>query len=118
MILTVLVQLPLFQVAAQQLGSGSDDVNISLWRVIAILVFLALLIAAAWAVIRARGGTLRFWNSHHIDRRLKITEVSRVGPQSTLCLAHYDGREYLIAFGAQGATLIDSRQIADGNPVQ
>lgn len=95
-------------VLAQRLGGGNVDGGLSPWRVIATLVFLALICAVAWFVVRKKGGTLPLWQGSD-NRRIQIVEITRVAPQSSLCLARYDGKDILLAFTAQGVTVIDTK---------
>lgn len=104
-----LMEVPLL---AQNLAGGSDRADLSAWRAIAVLLFLALLCAAAWCLVRRAGGTLPLWQGRHA-RQIEVLEVARVAPQASLCLARMGDKEFLIAFTAQGATLIETRLVAE-----
>ena len=92
--------------SAQRLGQGDD--GISPWRVVAtLLLCLALAVAAAFALryrIANRGIAL----FAPAARRLQLIETVRLGPQNNLCVVRYDARDYLIAAGPQGVTVIHS----------
>jgi flagellar biogenesis protein FliO len=90
---------------AQQLGQGQDP-EISFGRVIASVIFILTLGAAALWIVKLRGGQVQLFSKRE-DRRLKLLETSRLSPQSSLCLAVLDDKEYLIAITPGGATLLD-----------
>jgi flagellar biogenesis protein FliO len=92
---------------AQTLGQG-DEVGISLWRVLASLLIIVIFGVGALLVVRMRTGQLKLWEPA-ASRRLQIVEVSRVVPQSALCLVRLDGSEYLIAITAGSVALIEKR---------
>jgi flagellar biogenesis protein FliO len=97
---------------AQTLGQG-DDTGVSLWRVLVSLLLIALIGAGALVTIKMRTGRLKLWELAS-DRRLRILEISRITPQSALCLVSLDDHEYMIAVTSGGATLIEKR---DARPV-
>jgi flagellar biogenesis protein FliO len=99
---------PLF---AQQLGRGSADTDFSLWRVFAAIAFLAVLAGIAWALVRARGRPLQLFKPI-TERRIEIVETARISTQASLCLARFDGAEYLVAVTPGGATLLEKRPVA------
>lgn len=107
----LLLSLPLTPAVAQQLGQGTDAADLTVWRMVAAFVFVAVLIAAAWLIVRHRGGALPFLQKPG-DRRINILEIARVSPQSQICLLRFEDREYLIALTAQGAHVIETR-VAD-----
>jgi flagellar biogenesis protein FliO len=94
----------------QTLGQG-DEVGISIWRVLASLLLILVIGAGALLVVRMRTGQLKLWQPA-ANRRLQICEISRITPQSALCLVTFDDHEYLIALTSGGATLIEKRQKA------
>jgi flagellar biogenesis protein FliO len=102
-------------VSAQQLGQGSSGADISSWQIFSLLIFLALLVAAALALVKFRGRPLQFFRPA-ADRRIEIIETARMSVQSTVCLIRYDGFDYLLAITAQSVTVIDknaSKPIVD-----
>jgi flagellar biogenesis protein FliO len=92
---------------AQTLGHG-DEAGISVWRVFASLLAILVVAAAAFTVVRKRTGQFKLWEPA-ANRRLRIIEISRITPQSALCLVSLDGIEYLVAVTGGGATLIEKR---------
>jgi len=105
--------------AAPALATGSaPDIP---WLRLGIAILLGLLLAgaAAWLLRRhaARGGRKRSIShilSHlspgakgALHRRIRIVETRRASQHGDLCLVEADGRTYLLALTAGGATLID-----------
>jgi flagellar biogenesis protein FliO len=95
-------------VYAQQLGQGSADTDISLWRVFATLIFLAVLTAIAWVLIKVRGRPLQIFGPA-AARQIEILEVARISPQSSLSLVRFDGTEYLLATTPHSTTVVEKR---------
>ena len=90
---------------AQTLGRG-EDIGVSWWRVVLLLVLLTgLALSGAWIVHR-RGGSLRLLAPMG-ERRLRVIETTRLSPQAHLCIASCDGAEFLIAVTQNGATVLD-----------
>lgn len=106
---------PFCAASAQQLGQGTNAADLTVWRAIAALVFIGILVAAAWLIVRNRGGKLHFLQKAG-DRRVKLLEVTRISPQSQLCLIEYGDKEYLLAVTAQGASIIESRPSPQATP--
>lgn len=102
--------LPFDAATAQQLGQGTDAADLTLWRFLGALVFILLLVAGAWVVVRSRGGALPFLQNANY-RRVKLLEVQRISPQSQICLIEFESTEYLLGVTAQGMTVIDSRSV-------
>jgi len=90
----------------QQLGGG-DDVEVSLWRVIAGVAVVLIFGVAALVFGKARVDALRLWTPA-ASRRVRVIETVRISPQSSLCLAAFDGREYLIALTPGSATVVET----------
>jgi flagellar biogenesis protein FliO len=103
--------LPVTPLFAQQLGQGTADTDFSLWRVFAAVAFLAVLAGIAWALVKARGRPLQFFKPI-TQRRIEIVETARISTQASLCLARFEGAEYLLAVTPGGATLLEKRPIA------
>jgi flagellar biogenesis protein FliO len=93
---------------AQQLGQGSADADLSLWRVFATLLFLLSLVTSAWVLIKARGRPLPIFGPASA-RQIEIIEVARISPQSTLSLVRFDGAEYLLAMTPNSTTVVEKR---------
>lgn len=113
LLLVLSVPFSLQPALAQQLGQGTDAADLTAWRFMGAAIFVAVLAAAAWLMIRRRGGNLPIFQNIEA-RRVKILEVSRLSPQAQLCLLHFDGEEYLIAFTAQAATVIATKSVDKG----
>lgn len=83
---------------AQQLG-GAQTADISIWRVLAALLFCLVLAAAAAFALRYRmTGRLDI----HLrmagpTRRMTLVDRLRLTPQAELCLVTIDGQECLLA---------------------
>jgi hypothetical protein len=95
---------------AQQLGRGDDD-GIALWRVFAGVAVVLILGGAALVFGKSRAIDLRLWTPV-ASRRIKVIETVRISPQSSLCLAAFDGREYLIALTPGSATVVETNAAA------
>lgn len=93
---------------AQQLGQGSAEADLSLWRVFATLIFLLVLVTIAWVLIKARGRPLPIFGPASA-RQIEIVEIARISPQSTLSLVRFDGAEYLLAMTANSTTVVEKR---------
>lgn len=106
-----IVLLPFNSLAAQQLGQGTDAADLTVWRLLGALLFIALVIAGAWAVIRNRGGTLPFLQKV-TPRRIKLLEIQRISPQSQICLIEFENTEYLVALTSHSVNVIETRRIA------
>jgi flagellar biogenesis protein FliO len=106
-----IVLLPFNSLAAQQLGQGTDAADLTVWRLLGALLFIALLIAGAWAVIRNRGGTLPFFQKV-TPRRIKLLEIQRISPQSQIFLIEFENTEYLVALTSHSVNVIETRPIA------
>lgn len=96
---------------AQRLGQGSEASTVSYGQVVGVILFLLVLIVSAWFVVRARGGGFTLL-ANPADKRLRVIETVRLSPNATLCLAQLDETEYLVAFTAQGAQLLDKHAVA------
>ena len=106
--------LLLFQpAAAQTLGQGSD-VEISVWRIVATLVLCTMLAVGGAFLLKARQGSLPLGSFlPKQNRRLRLVESLRLGPQADLCIVECDGRELLIAASAQGTRLLANLPLAE-----
>jgi flagellar biogenesis protein FliO len=93
---------------AQQLGQGSADADISLWRVFATLIFLLILVTIAWVLIKVRGRPLPIFGPVSA-RQIEIVEVARISPQASLSLVRFDGAEYLLAMTPNSTTVVEKR---------
>ncbi len=106
---------------AQHLGGGAD-VDVPWWRVAAVLVLCVLMAGAAIYAARFRlfrnAGTAA-WPSSFFDavklmapapRRLKVIETVRLSHQVDICLVSCDDVEFIIAAGANGATVVAQPQ--------
>jgi hypothetical protein len=92
---------------AQTLSGGDPGPDVSLWRIIAaLLLCVGLAIAAVFAMRRrfgAGGGLVLFANR---ERRMHLVECIRPSPALGICLIRCDDKEYLVAVGPQGGSLI------------
>lgn len=100
--------VPIHAAMAQQLGQGTDAADLTGWRILATLLFLGLLVAGAIFALRNSKSAIPFFRSAD-ERRVRMLETIRISPQTQLCLLAFEGREYLIAFTAQGASVIETR---------
>lgn len=90
-------------VAAQQLAQG-DGVDVSIWRVVISLLFCIALAAGAIFALRRKLPTSTLFKRVGINR-LKLVDQISLGPQRGVYLIELDGREYLVLFSQQGASL-------------
>jgi hypothetical protein len=94
---------------AQTLSGGDLGPDVSIWRVVAALVLCLALAAGAVFALRHRlgvgGSPLAFFASG--QRRMQLLEAIRPHPATAICLVRCDGKDYLIAVGPQGGSLID-----------
>jgi flagellar biogenesis protein FliO len=93
---------------AQQLGQGSADADLSLWRVSATLIFLLILVTIAWVLTKVRGRPLPIFGLAPA-RQIEIVEVARISPQSSLSLVRFDDAEYLLAMTPSSTTIVEKR---------
>lgn len=106
---------------AQTLGQG-DSHDIAWWRVGGALALCLLLAVAAGLALRMRqGGGARLSPGKFASlpgalrllergpRTLQLVETLRLSHQLDICLIRWEGRDYLIAAGPQGATLLAER---------
>jgi flagellar biogenesis protein FliO len=104
----MVLSLPATPLFAQQLGQGSADADISLWRLFATLIFLLILVTIAWVLIKVRGRPLQIFGAA-AERQIEIIEVARVSPQASLSLVRFDGTEYLLAMTSNSTTVVEKR---------
>jgi hypothetical protein len=97
--------------AAQTLGQG-DDFGVPVGRIVASLVLL-LVVGGGIILWARRNGTMPRLLTPARQRRLAMIETMRMTPQSALCLAAFDGNEYLIAVTSGGATLLQVHKASD-----
>lgn len=111
----LLLALPAAPALGQRLGQAQGS-DVPIWRVaIALLFCLALAAGAAFILRRRMGGGggglrglggLRGWAGLRRERRLRLIESVRIGPQAYLSIVACDGAELLIASGPQGTQVI------------
>ena len=101
----LLLPLPLF---AQGLGRPDDD-GVSVWRVLAALIFCILLAVAAALILRSRGHGFPLGQAVVRRRRLRLIEAVRLPNQTSLCLVAVDDRELLLSTSAAGVHLVPTR---------
>jgi flagellar biogenesis protein FliO len=89
---------------AQSLGQASDA-GVSLWRIFGVLILCCLLAVGAALLLKFKfAGRLNLRTPS--DRRLKLVESLRIGPQTQLALVTCDDQEILIASSPYGVTHI------------
>lgn len=77
-----------------------------------LVVFCAL--AAAIAILRKRGSSLKWPALTGKRRRMEIVERLALSPQANLVLVRLDQREILIATASSGCSVLEERKIANG----
>jgi flagellar biogenesis protein FliO len=96
--------------AADTIGRQGDG-GVSLWRVLAALLFCLLIAAGAAFAMRARlRGVLPPLKRE--GRRLRLIENLRLSHQVDLCLIELDGHEIVVAATPHGASLLIDRNSA------
>jgi flagellar protein FliO/FliZ len=100
---------------SQRLGQASET-DVPIWRVLLALAFCLALGVAAIFVLRRRFRGARPLAFGRGERRLALVESLRLSHQVDLCIVTRDGREYLIAAGPQGATLLDGTALPAREP--
>jgi flagellar biogenesis protein FliO len=98
------------QLLAQSIGQGSADADLSFSRIFANLLFLLALVSAAWVLMKVRGRPLELFQPL-ANRRIIVSEVTRISTQASLCLILFDGHEYLLAVTPHAVTMIEKRPI-------
>ena len=78
-----------------------------------ILVVLGAL-AAAIALLKKRGSSLKWPALKRKTRRLEVVERLVLSPQANLILVRLDQREILIATSSGGCNVIEERKMANG----
>jgi flagellar biogenesis protein FliO len=88
---------------AQQLAQGGG-IEISVWRVVFTFLFCIALAAGAIFALRRKLPTSTLFKRVGADR-LKLVEQISLGPQRGIYLIELDGKEFLVLFSQQGASL-------------
>lgn len=104
----VMIGLSSVPLCAQRLGQGSAEADLSLWRVMAILLFLLVLVSGAWILVKMRGRPLQIFRPV-ANRRIEILEVARLSVHSSMCLIRFDGTDYLVAVTPQNTTIVEKK---------
>lgn len=102
-------------VLAQNLGTGQAP-NVSIVRIVAVLIFCLLAAVALVFLLRNRaiGGRLRPGILGELGRRgrVRVIESRRISIHADLCLVEFEGEEILILCGSGGAEVL-TRRMAD-----
>ncbi len=113
---SILLMLPIATPGlAQKLGQGQGD-DISILRIILVLLLCLGLAAGAAFVLRARMGHAPIaWRLKHPKRRLELRDSLRLPNQVDLSIIRCDGEELLVATSSKG--LIVVKDSWKGQPV-